>query len=106
MTTFIHTEESPGIPSKNGKETKNLDSFYSTAGPQQQDPLPIRTGTTTLADTNVSNLEYTSENIFVRLVKQLWNPRATETAKVQYKDYGNNAPQQCKYENTESHNPL
>ena len=65
------------------------------------------TGTTALADVNISNLEYTRENILVRLVKQLCNLRATETAKVQYKDYDrNNAPQQCKYENNESHNPL
>jgi len=33
------------------------------------------------------------------LFKQLWNLRATETAKDQYKDYDrNNAPQQCKYD--------
>jgi len=71
VTKLVHAKENPW---DSQQERRPWTPFYSTAEPhhrvsqvrivntvldKQQDPLLIRTGTTTQADTNASNLENT-----------------------------------------------
>ena len=68
VSKLVDAEKSPWIPSKNAEFGLLLLNSRTTPScltgtdseyflDKQQDPLPVRTGTTTQADTNVSNLE-------------------------------------------------